>query len=422
MVVTMFDSLCFPDGVDVIVRLHDFGRLLEFDAALFSLFNQSFRPVHAIVVTQAFDVDSLAKTQKIIDAFDWTGRGHQLPSLINVEAPHGHDIRAQLLNVGIGLARNRFLAFLDSDDYLYTHAYEYLVEEALKSGAALTFGNIVCRHVRVFEKFIYSFKTESDIFRGDGLEDLLVGNFCPIHSFVVDRNQVSPQDLKFNPVLQRLEDYDFLLRLCSRYATHFESRKRAIGVYTWHLDGRGTTEFGEMDPAKLSEKKRVWNTARRHIWRLKMELRSGNLPTTERPDRDLAQPYPTDAPGNCPERDSSEIPVLFPIGHFYSPIANPSELRLREAQLWSHTDEVAGIDFNTSDQLRLLQDLKASSSTIEYPIEDPGDGLTYFYQNDQFPALDACFLHAFLAHMRPRAMIEVGSGFSSLVTAKVQRF
>src|SRR5947199_1544730 len=46
--------------------------------------------------------------------------------------------------------------------------------------------------------------------------------------------------------------------------------------------------------------------------------------------------------------------TLFPYTTLFR--SNPSELRLREAQLWSHTDEVAGIDFNTSDQLRLLQD------------------------------------------------------------------
>ena len=49
------------------------------------------------------------------------------------------------------------------------------------------------------------------------------------------------------------------------------------------------------------------------------------------------------------------------------------------------------------------------------------DPTEYFTANDQYPALDAWLLEAMLTHLRPRRMIEVGSGFSSLVTARVNR-
>jgi Methyltransferase domain len=121
------------------------------------------------------------------------------------------------------------------------------------------------------------------------------------------------------------------------------------------------------------------------------------------------------------EVSANDPPLLFPLGHFHSPVADPSEVRAREERLWSRTDEMRGIDLNVQAQLALLRELKPHTALIDYPIDDPGDCRTYFYNNDQYPVLDADFLHAALCLFRPRTMIEVGSGFSSLVTAGVNR-
>lgn len=118
---------------------------------------------------------------------------------------------------------------------------------------------------------------------------------------------------------------------------------------------------------------------------------------------------------------SGDIPLLFPIGHFYSPIADPADIRAREGRIWMRVDEMPGIDLSISDQLTLLRQLKPYTASINYPVEQPGDSTTYFYGNDQYPVLDAEFLYATLCHFRPKSMIEVGSGFSSLVTADVNR-
>jgi hypothetical protein len=117
----------------------------------------------------------------------------------------------------------------------------------------------------------------------------------------------------------------------------------------------------------------------------------------------------------------SAIPLLFPIGHFYSPVADPSDIREREERIWTRSDTMPGIELRVDAQLSLLQKLKQHISSIEYPLDQPDDCTTYFYRNDQYPMLDAEFLYAALCHFRPRTMIEVGSGFSSLVTANVNR-
>ena len=127
----------------------------------------------------------------------------------------------------------------------------------------------------------------------------------------------------------------------------------------------------------------------------------------------------SEAPG--PEESAANIDLLFPIGHFYSPIADPADIAARKDRIFARRDGSPGIDYREKAQLELLADIAPHIRAIDYPVDDPGDGQTYFYNNDQFPALDAEFLHAALCHFRPARMIEVGSGFSSLVTASVNR-
>jgi hypothetical protein len=115
------------------------------------------------------------------------------------------------------------------------------------------------------------------------------------------------------------------------------------------------------------------------------------------------------------------IKLLFPTGHFYSPIADPDDIRARESVIWSRHDEMADIDLNVPAQIELLSRMKTYTADITYPVERPLDQTTYFYANDQYPVLDAEFLYAALCLFRPKTMIEVGSGFSSLITADVNR-
>lgn len=275
--IAVANRFSLPMGVDVVIRLHDHARLLEFDRALFSLASQSFSPVHPIVVTQGFDETMTAAAAAVIDAFNWQEGEHCTPTIIDVANPARKDLRAQLLNAGISRARHRFVAFLDFDDYLYEDAYQYLVGQAMITGAAITFGGIVCRQVRVFDRFVYASKAvEGPFFPGKDAADLMIDSFCPIHSFVIDREQIAPEDLQFTPDLQRFEDYDFLLRFCMKYSSHFESRAKPIGVYNFHLDGRATTQRLGISPERIAADRRAWDEAQLHIQKLKMRL---GLPT-----------------------------------------------------------------------------------------------------------------------------------------------
>jgi len=120
---------------------------------------------------------------------------------------------------------------------------------------------------------------------------------------------------------------------------------------------------------------------------------------------------------------SGEIrqPSLFPPGHFYSPIADLRDIRGRADKIWIKTRELPGIDWREERQLALLNEIAGYIPDIDFPVSKPDDPARYYYENDQFPVLDAEFLHALIAHTKPKRFVEVGSGFSSLITAEANR-
>jgi len=72
------------------------------------------------------------------------------------------------------------------------------------------------------------------------LRDLFRKNFCPIHSFVIDRQRIPPPYLHFDPAITRAEDYDFLLRICAQFPSDFTLAKTIIGDYFFKTDGSNT--------------------------------------------------------------------------------------------------------------------------------------------------------------------------------------
>jgi predicted O-methyltransferase YrrM len=111
----------------------------------------------------------------------------------------------------------------------------------------------------------------------------------------------------------------------------------------------------------------------------------------------------------------------FPPGHYYSPVVDPADLRSRENDIWALRPSLVGVDMQVAQQLQLLERLHPHLAGLDYPVEAPAEPDRYFYQNGMFPVLDAEFLFAAVCLFKPRRIIEVGSGFSSLVMADANR-
>ncbi|UQS25784.1 hypothetical protein L1857_24730 [Amycolatopsis thermalba] len=104
-----------------------------------------------------------------------------------------------------------------------------------------------------------------------------------------------------------------------------------------------------------------------------------------------------------------------PPGHFYSPHPDPAQVRARAATLFDTGSDPAGLDLREDDQLALLPVLTELLKDHPFP-EDRSPEYRYFFGNPEYSWSDALVLHAMLRHLRPRRLVEIGSGYSSAMT------
>lgn len=106
--------------------------------------------------------------------------------------------------------------------------------------------------------------------------------------------------------------------------------------------------------------------------------------------------------------------ACYPPGHYYSPIVSVAEVKAREAEIWKglQTDGISGIALNTEAQRALVQSFYPYYAEMPYG-SDAQEGLRYHFDNSMYTYTDGIFLYSMLRHLRPKRVIEVGSGFSS---------
>jgi methyltransferase family protein len=105
--------------------------------------------------------------------------------------------------------------------------------------------------------------------------------------------------------------------------------------------------------------------------------------------------------------------LWFPPGHFYSPIPSLPEIRRSAARVFdASSPTVPGIDLNESAQLTLLAELGKYYAELPFPEQRQGT-TRYFLHNPAFAYCDGIIYYCMLRRLRPRRVIEVGSGYSS---------
>lgn len=103
--------------------------------------------------------------------------------------------------------------------------------------------------------------------------------------------------------------------------------------------------------------------------------------------------------------------------HFYAPIP---DTRTLTNHLFEVDSELPGIEMNDALQLRFLAEyfpvFQAELEQIPHaPTGKPGQ---YYYDNDFFSGVDACVLYCMVRHFKPNLVIEVGSGYSTLLSGE----
>ncbi len=105
---------------------------------------------------------------------------------------------------------------------------------------------------------------------------------------------------------------------------------------------------------------------------------------------------------------------VFPIiDHYYEPLFIPSQVRhsLRKDRF------LPSISLNIEEQLDILQGFDYATELLAIPMEKP-DHTEYYYNNYSFLSGDSEYLYNVIRYYKPRRIVEIGSGFSTLMAAK----
>lgn len=108
-------------------------------------------------------------------------------------------------------------------------------------------------------------------------------------------------------------------------------------------------------------------------------------------------------------RRAFEAMGAFPIRrHYYEPLFHPDDLRAPLDQPRS----LPGVDLRIPAQRELLRSFRFQIELAAFPMHDTGDG-RFYYANGAFESGDAELWYSMIRHLRPRTIIEVGSGMST---------
>ncbi|HYD80922.1 MAG TPA: class I SAM-dependent methyltransferase [Paucimonas sp.] len=101
-----------------------------------------------------------------------------------------------------------------------------------------------------------------------------------------------------------------------------------------------------------------------------------------------------------------------PEGHFYSPIPAAEDYTAGyDAGVLDVLDAEAA---NERRQLELAETFRSLYAEMPFPME-PAEGFRYHLNNGRFNYFDGIILYSFIRMLKPKRIVEVGSGFSSAV-------
>jgi predicted O-methyltransferase YrrM len=106
--------------------------------------------------------------------------------------------------------------------------------------------------------------------------------------------------------------------------------------------------------------------------------------------------------------------------HYYQPIPDTRVLPL---SLWNRVSDLPGVDIREEQQKQLLSEIvgRFKDEYTAIPEGASTQEFHYYLGNVAFEAVDAEMLFGLIRLLKPRRMYEIGSGFSTLLTADALR-
>jgi len=108
-----------------------------------------------------------------------------------------------------------------------------------------------------------------------------------------------------------------------------------------------------------------------------------------------------------------------PAGHFYSPLPSAAEVAKDAARIFNRNPlDVPAVDLRIEDQLALVRELARIDTSLPWSANRDGQN-RYWHDNQFFAFGDGLFLYLLLRKLRPRQIVEAGSGFTSALILDV---
>jgi len=99
--------------------------------------------------------------------------------------------------------------------------------------------------------------------------------------------------------------------------------------------------------------------------------------------------------------------------HYYEPLVGPGDLY----RPLNNKRELPGVDLRIDEQLALVAKFNYAEELLALPLEKPSD-TEFGYHNGWYEAGDAELFYDFVRFFKPKRIVEVGSGNSSLIAEK----
>lgn len=103
--------------------------------------------------------------------------------------------------------------------------------------------------------------------------------------------------------------------------------------------------------------------------------------------------------------------------NYYQPIPDTTTLK---DDLWKKQSELVGININEKNQINLLSlfSTRFKGEYSNFPRNKTTIPYQYYVDNGAFESVDGEILYCMIRHLKPKKITEVGSGFSTLLSAQ----
>jgi hypothetical protein len=105
--------------------------------------------------------------------------------------------------------------------------------------------------------------------------------------------------------------------------------------------------------------------------------------------------------------------------NFYSPVPN---LDLLPADAFDRRSRLGGIDLRVEDATELIErELAPFIAEMDLALDGPQPPGTFFLHNENYETVDAELLYALIRARKPKRVVELGSGFTTLLIGEAAR-